>query len=402
MQNQTTKELKVTAIGDKGEGMASIGGARIFVPYTLPGELVCAVVDGQRANVLDIVEPSPRRVTPPCAHFGSCGGCQLQHWETNAYRTWKRDLVIKQLQRAEIETEIRPIVDAHGQGRRRATLHATGTQAGFLTWRSHELHALDKCPILVPALDAAPQIAIACAQIAGPCDVAFTVSDTGLDVAVRTKSKSRGRPDFAPLVRRFDLARIAINGEIAILRRQPVLILGTAIVELPVSGFLQATTLGEHTLAQLVCEALGKAKRTADLFCGLGPFALRIAEKSQVFAVDSDRHAVAACDAALQSTPGLKRIGTDVRDLFRDPLIVSELARFNAVVVDPPRAGAQAQMRELANSQVKKIVAVSCNLTSFARDARILIEGGYTLDWVAPVDQFLWSAHVELVARFSR
>lgn len=402
MQNRTTIELTVTAMGDKGEGLAEANGERVFVPYALPGETVRAILDGQRASVLDMVKTSSERVSPPCKHFGSCGGCQLQHWSLEAYRAWKRGLVVQQLARAGLSVPVRDIIDAHGVGRRRATLHATGAYAGFTAWHSHDIHPLDTCPILVPALSAAPKIAIACAQLVGACDVALTASDSGLDVSIRTKSKQKGRVDFAPLARKFDLARVAVNAEVAIMRRQPNLAVGKAFVDLPVASFLQATTLGEQTLGALVLEALGKAKRVADLFCGVGPFALRIAEKSQVFAVDSDKAAVAACDAALQATPGLKRIGVEARDLFRDPLVVSELAKFDAVVVDPPRAGAQAQMRELANSKIKTIVAVSCDPMSFARDAAILIEGGYTLDWVAPVDQFMWSAHVEIVARFRK
>lgn len=404
MNEPSTVELTITAMGDKGEGLSLLDGNRIFVPYALPGEKVRAIVAGTRASVLDTIEPSADRVDPSCEHFGSCGGCQLQHWDVEAYRTWKRGLVVQQLERAGLETEVRPLVDAHGTGRRRATLHATGVFAGFSAWRSHEIHRLDTCPILVDALKDAPKIAVACAQLIGACDVSFTASDTGLDVSIRTKAKqkSKHRIDFAPLARKFDLARIAVDREVMLQRREPTLKIGLATIALPVASFLQATRSGEETLAKLVEEATGKVKRLADLFSGVGPFALRAAEKAQVFAVDNDKEAVAACDVALQMTPGLKRLGVEVRDLFRDPFVAKELEKFDAVIVDPPRAGAQAQMEELALTKIKKIISVSCDPTSFARDAKILVQGGYKLEWVTPVDQFLWSSHVEMVALFTK
>lgn len=398
--------LTIARMGQRGEGVAEPGGSALFVPYTLPGETVRAQVAGNRAKLTQLLEPSPDRITPICEHFGVCGGCQVQHWLPDRYRAWKRQLVVDALKRQDLETEIEPLVDVHGAGRRRATLHYDGTGAGYRALRSHELVPFERCPVLAPELANAPQIARELGKIFGPCSVALTVANAGIDVAITPiKVRAMGAADataLAAIARRFAILRISLGGEILVQTDHVAFDIGTTSVALPPQSFLQATAAAEQALAAEVSEAVGKAKRVADLFCGLGPFALRLAEKTQVFAVDSDRAAVNALDAALKSTPGLKYLGTEVRDLFGDPLVASELARFEAIVFDPPRAGARAQAAELAQSAVKTIVAVSCDPVSFARDAAILVKGGYRLDRVVPFDQFTHTSHVELVARFSR
>lgn len=298
---------------------------------------------------------------------------------------------------AEIAT---PII-AHGAGRRRATLHATKTQAGFMALRSHSIHDLDRCPILVPALANAPWIACHIAAAIGPCDVSFTASDMGLDVAIRLKG-ARPNPKLTTIARGFDLARLSLNGEPLILHRQPTVTMGKADVPLPVASFLQATQEAESVLAGLVADAVARAKHVADLFCGVGPFALWLAERAPVFAADSDAPAIAALDAARRKARGLKPITAERRDLFREPLGPFELNRFDAVVLDPPRAGAEAQVRELAKSKVRTIAYVSCDPQSFARDAAILVASGYAIGPVTPVDQFAFSAHTEVFAAFTR
>ena len=391
----------ITAMGARGEGLAEIGGQRVFVPYTLPGERVRASLEGEHVRIDELVTQNPDRIAPICPHFGICGGCQLQHWQDEPYRAYKRQLVADALARVGLTPEIAGTVPAHGEGRRRATLHAIPGRAGYTERRSHTIHPIDLCPILVPALSDAPAIARAAAALVGPCDVALTASATGIDVAIRTRKKPRPT-DVAPLARKFGLARLALNGEVRLFLRQPLVRMGSAEVELPVESFLQATEQAEVVLSGLADEALGGAKRVADLFCGLGPFALKLAKRAQVMAFDADARAVAACAKALNTTPGLKSLGAERRDLFHDPLLAKELDRFDGVVFDPPRAGAEAQCRELAASKVKRVVAVSCNPQSFARDARLLVDGGYRLDRVTPVDQFRYSAHVELVGLFRR
>lgn len=393
--------LSVTSLGARGEGISEHEGARIFVARTLPGETIRARIDGNRGRLEEVLVPSPERVDPSCAHFFGCGGCQLQHVERDAYQAWKRELVETALRRVGLETEVSPLVVAAGAGRRRVNMHGNKTGAGLNALRSHEIHDLDSCPLLVPALKPASDITRACYAAIGDCDVSITATASGLDVSIRAKRHS-ARPALTKLANRFALARLVLNGEDIILRRPPEIAMGTAIVRLPSGTFLQATEAGEEALAHYILDACKGAKRVADLFCGVGPFALRLAENAKTYAIDSDEKAVAACNAALSVTPGLKSIGAEVRDLVHDPLVASELKPFNAVVFDPPRAGAEAQARELALSKVPVVVAISCNPVSFARDAAILVEGGYRLENVTPIDQFTWSAHIEIAATFRR
>jgi 23S rRNA (uracil1939-C5)-methyltransferase len=272
--------------------------------------------------------------------------------------------------------------------------------AGFNTARSHDVHPLDHCPILAPALAPAPHIARRIGEIIGDCDIAFTAADNGVDVDIATRRKPP--PGLASLVHAENLVRLSLNREPLVTRMPPEIIIGKARLRLPAGAFLQATKAGEEILAALVIENLGKAKKVADLFSGAGAFALRLAAASQVYAADSDGTAIEALAEAVRRTPGLKPVEAKSRDLFREPLVARELKPFDAVVFDPPRAGAQTQARQLAKSAVTTVVAVSCDPASFARDARILIEGGYRLVRTTPVDQFAFTAHVETVALFKR
>lgn len=396
--------LTLTEMGRHGEAVGEAGGHVVYVPYALPGEVVEAEISGNHAQLREILSPSPDRIEPFCPHFGQCGGCQIQQWQAKAYRDWKRGLVTTALSNQGITVHVEPLIDAQGEGRRRATLHVArakdGVIAGFNAQRSHDIHPLDHCPILVPALARAPEIARRIGEIIGNCDVAVTSADNGIDVDIATKRKPT--PDLLSLVHAENLARLSLNREPLVTRSPPEIAVGKARVRLPAGSFLQATKAGEETLAALVLENVGKAKKVADLFSGVGVFALRLAATAQVFAADSDKPAIMALAEAVRHTPGLKPIEGKARDLFREPLMARELKEFDAVVFDPPRAGAEAQARQLAKSTVKTVVAVSCDPASFARDARILIEGGYRLMRATPVDQFAFTAHVETVALFRR
>lgn len=396
--------LTLTEMGRHGEAIGETEGRPAYVPYALPGEMVEAEIAGTHAELREIITPSPERIAPFCPHFTRCGGCQIQHWRSDAYRLWKRGLVVTALKHQNIAAEVEPLIDAQGEGRRRATLHvkktAAGVIAGFNAARSHDIHPLDHCPILVPALASAPAMARRIGALIGDCDVAFTASETGLDIDVATKRKAK--PALAALVEAEKLARLSVNREPLVTRVAPEITAGAARIRLPAGSFLQATRAGEATLAMLVTENIGKAKSIADLFCGVGVFALRLAGRARVFAADSDRAAIAALSEATRKATGLKPVETKARDLFREPLVARELKDFDAVIFDPPRAGAEAQARQLAKSAVKTVIAVSCDPASFARDARILIEGGYRLMRVTPVDQFAFTAHVETVALFQR
>jgi 23S rRNA (uracil1939-C5)-methyltransferase len=410
------ERLTIKRLGRRGDGVADTAAGPLYVPYTLPGE--SAEVDAwpghpDRRRLVRVDVASPERVAPICPHFGICGGCALQHWDAARYRRWKRGLVLEALAWASIDVPVDDVVDAHGEGRRRAVFHARRGQrdvleVGFAALRTHHLVAIDRCPVLAPSLDGAIAAAWAVAEVLErtrkPLDIQVTASEAGLDIDVRGSGPlSPARvAELAQVAERLKLARLTRHGELIAQRTVPILTIGRARVALPPGCFLQATAAGEAALAALVAEGCGEAKEIADLFAGVGPFALRLAERMRVTAVDSDQAAIAALKRAAETTAGLKPIATEVRDLFRRPLIAAELRRHDCVVFDPPRQGAEAQARALAASAVPAIIAVSCNPMTFARDARILIDGGYRLGRITPVDQFRYSFHVELVARFTR
>ncbi|KKB08341.1 class I SAM-dependent RNA methyltransferase [Devosia chinhatensis] len=391
----------IDSLGHRGEGIAHIDGSRVFVPFTLPGEEVTITRDGERGQLLDVLSPAADRAEPFCPYFGRCGGCQLQHLDAERYQAFKTGLVETPLRQTGLEAQVSRFVLAHGAGRRRATLHARRDAAGYMRIRSHELLDIEACPILVPALTRAPQIARALGAAIGECDLAFTATNTGIDVGIRKAAKQTRAEKLVPLANQLGLARLALEGEMVSLRQQPSIGMGRATVELPIGSFLQATAEAEQVLADYVLGAVGKAKTIADLFCGIGPFALRLAEKASVYAADSDKPAVLALDKAARHTKGLKGITIKARDLFRDPLTRFEL-NFDCVVLDPPRAGAQAQVKEIALSKVKRVVMVACDPKTFARDAEQLVQAGFMLRDLIAVDQFAWSTHIEVAATFER
>jgi 23S rRNA (uracil1939-C5)-methyltransferase len=396
-----TQTLQISSLGHKGEGIAHLEDKRVFVPFALPGETVRATIAGERASVSEILEASPDRIAPFCPYFGSCGGCQLQHLSPELYRAFKTGLVEVPLRQAGIDASVSRFIDASGAGRRRATLHARKDAAGYMRLRSHELLDIKACPILVPALARAPDIARAIGAVVGECDVSFTASDAGIDVAVRNARKGVKGDKLIALAAKMPVTRLSFEGEMMFQRQVPNIAMGRAQVEIPIGSFLQATTEAEAVLADYVTTAVGKVKLVADLFCGIGPFALRLAEKSPVYAADSDKPATLALDKAARHAKGLKTITSKSRDLFRDPLTRFEL-NFDAVVLDPPRAGALAQVKEIAVSKISKVVMVACDPASFARDAAILIAAGFAMRDLIAVDQFAYSPHIEVAATFER
>jgi len=404
--------LSIKAIGRHGDGIAESAEGRVYVPFALPGETVRARVDGDRGRIVDVVAPSPERIEPFCPHFGTCGGCAIQHWREESYRDWKRGLVEKALRRRGIDAPAGAVIDAHGAGRRRATLHIRYLRgralAGFMEARSHRLIDLDECPILIPAMS---EMAVAARALGASLkgrvralDVLVTATDAGLDCDLRGAVAAHGETQLAlsEAATECDLARLTVNRELVVERRPPTLRIGPAIVHLPPGAFLQATQAGEDALARLTLDGVGGATRVADLFCGIGPFALRLAQTAAVLGFDSDKPAVDALASAARDTSGLKPVHAERRDLYHAPLKSGELSRLDAVVFDPPRAGAEAQAAELAHSNVPTIVAVSCDPPSFARDLSILAGGGYRIESITPVDQFRHTAHVEIVAVLRR
>jgi 23S rRNA (uracil1939-C5)-methyltransferase len=409
------ERLTIDHVGHFGDGVAFADGGTLYVPYTLGGETV-EVAPGphpDRRRLLQVEHASPERIAPFCPHFGTCGGCAIQHWEAGRYRAWKRELVVATLAQAKIACDVHPLIDAHGLGRRRITLHARmGThdvlKVGFSAPNSHDIIPVDRCPILDPglssALDAAWAIAEPLKPTGKPLDIQFTATDSGLDVDVRGSGPlpTAMISTLSRIAEQHHLARLTRHGEMVLMRTPPTITIGAAQVALPPGSFLQATVAGEEALAALVLDHCRRGKHIADLFCGVGPFALRLAAKSRVVAFDNDAAAVAALHKAATSTSGLKPVKAETRDLFRRPLVPQELRDYDTIVFDPPRQGAQAQAQQLAAGKIPVVVAVSCNVATFARDARILIDGGYTIEGVTPVDQFRHTPHVELVARFRR
>jgi 23S rRNA (uracil1939-C5)-methyltransferase len=408
--------LDIDHVGHRGDGVVLAGGGNIYVPYTLGGENV-EVVDvpghADRRRLVKIERASPERIDAFCPHFSVCGGCAIQHWEAERYRDWKRRIVVETLAQDGIDCDVAALLDAHGLGRRRITLHARmGThevlKVGFAAAGLHDIIPIDRCPILDPALDGALDagwaLAEALASIGKPLDIQVTATKGGLDIDVRGSGplSAAAIAKLSVIAERHRLARLTRHGELVLMRNPPAIVVGAAQVTLPPGAFLQATVAGEETLAALVLEHCKRAKHIADLFCGVGPFALRLAARSRVTAFDNDAGAVAALQKAVTSTSGLKPVTAETRDLFRRPLMPQELRDYDAVVFDPPRQGAQAVATQLAASKMGVVVAVSCNVATFARDAKILIDGGYRIEGVTPVDQFRHTPHVELVARFSR
>ncbi len=412
------ERLEIARVGRRGDGIAETPAGPLFVPYTLPGETAeVGAWPGHpdRRHLVRIESASPQRVAPICPHFGTCGGCALQHWAAVQYRDWKRNLVVEALAQTGFAAAgelIDPLLDAHGEGRRRAVFHAWRRshdvlEVGFAALRAHHVVAIDHCPVLAPSLKGAIEtcwaIAEALAAERKPLDIQVTATQGGLDVDVRGSGPltPARMTALARLAEVRGLGRLTRHGETVARRAPPTVTMGRARVVLPPGAFLQATAAGEAALAALVLEHCGAARTVGDLFAGVGPFALRLAERAKVVAADQDQDAVAALQEAAK-TPRLKPITVERRDLFARPYVAKELTRLDTVVFDPPRQGAQMQARELAASAVPIVVAVSCNPLTFARDARILADGGYRLIRVTPVDQFLYSAHVELVARFEK
>jgi 23S rRNA (uracil1939-C5)-methyltransferase len=362
--------------------------------------------------------PEGQERAAECRHFGACGGCLLQHWHTDAYTAYKLNRVVSALESAglaEAVTRLETLRPAHGVGRRRVLLHARRSstdgrwRVGFNRARSHDVLDIEHCPVLMsaltPALSIARQITTLLAQFGKPIDMQFTATLEGLDVDVRgaCAEATSAEPALIILARDLGLARLSLHGRTLVQVRAPLVAMGDVMVTLPAGGFLQATELGEQIIAGLVLEMVGdKARSIADLFAGTGPFALRLLSKARVFAADGDAPAIGALQHAAMGVRTRVDIKAAVRDLMQSPLVSDELKDFDAVVLNPPRAGAQAQCRWLAASSVPRVVMVSCNAETFARDARTLTQGGYHLERIVPVDQFLYSGHVELVASFTR
>lgn len=402
-------QIEITRLGHHGDGIAQ---GPIFAAKTLPGEIIEGTIVGDRMVDPRIVSPSSSRVKPPCLHFKACGGCALQHASDEFVATWKTEVVATALSHQGIHTPVSGIVTSPQRSRRRAVFAGRRTKKGVLVGlhgrASGTLVAIPECILMTSKIMAAMPAFEALVQAGGSRrgEMAITVTDTdaGLDVSV-IEGKSLDmdlRSELAGVVRNFGLVRLSWNGDEVAQEARPYLNFGRARLVPPPGAFLQATKHGELALVALMKEAVSGAGRVVDLFSGCGTFALPLAETAEVYAVESEATMLESLSDAWKTAPGLKGVTTQARDLFRQPLLPDELKRFDAAVIDPPRAGALAQTGELAKSSIKSIGFVSCNPVTFARDAKILLESGFEIDWIKVVDQFRWSPHVEIAARFHR
>lgn len=399
--------LTIERLNLRGEGVSG----EIIAPRTLPGEVIEGEPQEGRIPQPRILTPSVKRVAAPCPHFRACGGCALMHASDSFAAEWKQSLVAQALAAQGISAAFAPMHTSPARSRRRATLAGrrlkSGVLVGFHGRMSANLTAVPDCHLLDPALlRTIPALeALTAAGASRTAEVAFalTLFSSGVEVAAKGgKPLDRDlRTTLAQIAGLHSLARLVWEGEVLFQPAPPEIILGRARVAPPPAAFLQATPQGEAALIAATQRATAGATRIADLFAGCGTFALPLAEHAEVHAVEGAAAPLAALQAAANRTPGLKRVTTQARDLFRRPLLPDELAPFDAAVIDPPRAGAQAQFEQIAVAKVPVVCAISCNPVTFARDARILISAGYRLDWVQVVDQFRWSAHVELAARLS-
>ncbi len=411
--------LTIERLGERGEGQAKGPRGAIFVPYALAGETIVAEVDGERGHLVEILNASPDRIKAICPYYSTCGGCAVQALAEAPYRAWKRGLLVEALRHVNLPVDIvGDLINAHGEGRRRATFHARvapqsglkmpAMKVGFMQARAHELVEISACPVLAPSMDqalpAARALANELARQAKPLDIVVTATLSGLDIDIR----GAGALDHATtqwlveIAEKMDLARVSNHGTIVIERRQPLLTMGETDVRPPPGAFLQATLAGEEILAGHVEEALRGARKIGDLFAGLGTFALRLAKTAEVHAFDLDHPALSALHRAARANTSLKPVTVSKRDLFKRPLNADELKGFDALVLDPPRAGAEPQVRAIAASEVPLVAYVSCYARSFARDAALLCAGGYQLERVDPIDQFRFSPHIEIVGIFRR
>lgn len=398
--------LTIESLTHLGLGRASDG--RSLIPRVLPDEEIAVAQDG----TLRIITPSPDRVAPPCRHFKTCGGCAMQHASDGFVAQWKQDIVARALLAHGLAPDFRAMAISPAQSRRRAKFAGRRTKKGALVGfhgrASHVLVDVPDCQLVTPDLLAAmpvlQQITVLAASRKAEVDLTVTQTAHGPDILIGTEKPLTPelRVTLAALANQHGLSRLVWNDEPVVTINPPDQDFGGTKIAPPPGAFLQATKAGEAALVAAVDEITQGAARIVDLFAGCGTFTLPLAKRAEVHAVESESAMLQALDRGWRAGHGLRRVTTQTRDLFRRPLEPDELAPFAAAVIDPPRAGAEAQIDALARSTIKTVAMVSCNPVTFARDARVLVDAGFALAWVQVVDQFRWSPHVEVVAAFLR
>lgn len=406
-------ELKIDFVGHKGDGVAHLNNNPLYVPYALEGETITATGSGPRREIDTIIKPSEQRVEPICQYFGTCGGCQLQHMSEATYLKWKLSLVTEPLSRVGIHVEPDALLNYPDASRRKCVFNAQrspeGMRLGFNEKSSSEIVALDGCPVLVSSineqLDAIHDVVNSVPTTKHPLRVSVLVTKNGLDIAIED-AKELSETERQVLVKKtiaHKFSRITVNRETLIKTAEPHIEIASTIVSPPPAAFVQALKLAEDDMSEIVANFLKDCKQVADLYCGIGTFALKLAENSAVYAVEESGEALNSLDQAWRQTGGkLKQIKTEKRNLERRPVTFGELKKMDGLVFDPPRAGAELQCKQIAKSRLKKIAAVSCNPTTLATDLEILIAGGFNVKRIIPIDQFKYTPHVEAVVLLER
>lgn len=412
-------EVNIRSIGAKGDGIADVNGTQVFVPFSAPGDNLEISLDekGSRGEIMRLISPGADRQSPPCNHFQACGGCAVQHLSSDAYLSWKRELVVTALRHRGLgDVDVRQIISVPRRSRRRAVFKwgpcADGAVGlGFQQRRTHSVIDVKECHVIDPSIEAAlPKLrtvlaATACAACS--CTVHLTKADNGLDIHVSSDRKplqlnQTDRQLWIDALADNPVVRLTIDNEILLQKAPPTIGFDGIHVAIPPSAFLQATTASEAALIDYTKRALKGCRKLVDLYCGVGTLSLPLSRDSQITGFDSRADSIAALTAAAKATPGLKFRSAETRDLERRPLLAEELREFDGAIVDPPRAGAANQIREVVKSSINRVVMVSCNPNTFARDARTLIDAGFDMMDIQPIDQFLWSDHVEVCGTFVR
>ena len=398
------KKAFIEGIDNSGAGITSEG---IKLPGTLPGEQISI-----NNNILKIIKPAETRVTPVCNHYKNCGGCTIQHAKASFIKEWKFNIIGSSLAERGIKTNIRPIQTSESESRRRATFHGIKTKknviVGFFKKGSHEFVSTEQCKLVDPRIISKYPLFREITKIGATrksvINIVTTLTSSGLDLNVLNGKildvKTKGQ--ISVLCEAFKIARITWNGDLLAQFSPPTIIFNKLAVTIEPETFLQATEQGQEALIKNVLDSVKGASNVVDLFSGCGTFSLPIAKYAKILAVDKSENMLSIITNAWRKNHGLKEIVCRAQDLFKNPILKDELKLFDTVIIDPPRSGAEVQINEIATSSITRVSSVSCNPKTFSRDARILIDSGFTLDWVQPIDQFLWSSHIEIVSQFSR
>ncbi|MCC3861314.1 23S rRNA (uracil(1939)-C(5))-methyltransferase RlmD [Pseudemcibacter aquimaris] len=415
-------KVTINEIGGRGDGLAEVDGKTIYIPYTVPGDVIDAKIQGSKGKLRHIHQKSTERAEPICKHFGKCGGCLLQHINADYYKNWKEGLIRTALaHQGSKDADIAPIKVSPMGSRRRTTFQAIGRGNGNIVFGyaekgSHNLIDVFECPILAPELVAL--IGPIKKLISGILDkkekmsVSLTLAENGIDMMLKGKGDPslNLRMDLAEFAEKHDLARISWfdtklkKGQYELLaeRKKPYVTFEGNKVYFPSGSFLQATQQGQDALINAMLDGIGDASKVVDLFSGCGTFSIAAANSSNVHAVENNEEMLTALKLSANQMTGIKKVTTELRDLFKRPLLPHELNEFDAAIIDPPRAGAKHQMEEIIKSDIQKLVMISCNPITFSRDVQSLIDAGFEMGAVTPVDQFLYAPHLEIVSVFTR